>query len=386
MGKAALGMARAAHAQLADKIVDTLVVAPPPAASDFSSDLPFRLMLGAHPLPDAASERAGRAALEFVERARADELILLLLSGGASALAVAPASGISLNDKISLTSSLMRSGASIHELNTVRKHLSDLKGGGLLRALKADVRILSLILSDVADNDLGTIGSGPASADPTTFANAIAILKRRRLWGRTSEPVRDRFERGVAGELRETVKPTDPVLARTVNIIVGDNQLAQEAAARCAQRLGYRIEREGSLSDDAERVGRALATRLLSLSDERVCLISGGEPVVTVKGDGRGGRAQHCALALAIALDEGEKRPNLAVLIAGTDGIDGPTDAAGAIVTATTLARAREAGLEPLKALARHDSYTFFNSLGDLIVIGPTGTNVTDIFVGLVNS
>jgi len=386
MGKAALGMAREAHAQIGDKIGDALVVAALSSPSDLPSGLPFRVMPGAHPLPDAASERAGRAALEFVKRARADELILLLLSGGASALAVAPAAGISLNDKISLTSSLMRAGASIHELNTVRKHLSDLKGGGLLRALTADVRILSLILSDVADNDLATIGSGPASADPTTFADAIAVLKRRRLWGRTPEPVRDRLERGAAGETRETVKPDDPLLERAVNIIVGDNQLAQEAAAGCAQQLGYRIERAASLSDDAERAGRALAKHLLSLRGERVCLITGGEPVVTVKGDGRGGRAQHCALALAVALGENENPSKLSALIAGTDGIDGTTDAAGAIVNPATVARAREAGLDPAKMLARNDSYTFFKALGDLVVTGPTGTNVTDIFVGLMNS
>jgi glycerate-2-kinase len=246
--------------------------------------------------------------------------------------------------------------------------------------------MLCLILSDVPGNDLATIGSGPASADPTTFADAIAILKRRRLWGRVSEPVRDRLERGTAGELAETVKPDDPVVARGFNVIVGDNPLAQEAAAGCARQLGYKIEPAGSLSDDAERVGQNLASRLRGTPGERVCLIAGGEPVVTVKGDGRGGRAQHCALAMAIALGDGEKPSNIAALVAGTDGIDGPTEAAGAIITPATLARAREAGLDPAKALARNDSYTFFKALGDLVITGPTGTNVTDIFVGLVHS
>ncbi|MGH7878293.1 MAG: glycerate kinase type-2 family protein [Candidatus Binataceae bacterium] len=384
VGKAALGMAREAHARFGAKISDALVIAPSLATADFPSEL--HPIVGAHPLPDASSERAGRAALEFVKRAEADELILFLLSGGASALAVVPAAGISLNDKISLTASMMRAGASIRELNAVRKHLSALKGGGLLRALKADTRILSLILSDVPGNDLGTIGSGPATADPTTFADAIAVLKRRRLWGRTTEAVRDRLERGAAGELAETVKPEDPAVACAISIIVGDNQSAQEAAAECAQQLGYRVEHAGSLSDDAERVGHDLATRLRRLQGERVCLIAGGEPVVTVSGDGRGGRAQHCALAMAIAFGEAEQESKIAAMFAGTDGIDGPTDAAGAIVTPATLARAREAGLDAAGALARNDSYTFFRALGDLLVTGPTGTNVADIFVGLVNS
>jgi glycerate-2-kinase len=379
-GKAALGMARAAYASVGPRITDALVIAPSQASGDFPLS---PVIVGAHPLPDSSSERAGWAALEFVNQAVPDELLLFLLSGGASSMMVAPASGISLADKINLTSSLMRSGAAIHELNAVRRHLSELKGGGLLRALPADTRMLSLVLSDVADNDLATIGSGPATADRTTFADAMAILKRRRLWGRAPETVRDRLERGAAGELLETVKPDDPLLSSATNIIVGDNQLAQEAAADCAERLGYRLARAGTLSADAECLGASLAAHLSSLDDGPICLIAGGEPVVTVRGSGRGGRAQHCALAMAIALGQVEQRTQIAALVAGTDGRDGPTDAAGAIVTAATLARAREAGLDPAQALARNDSYSFFKALGDLVVTGPTGTNVTDIFVGL---
>jgi glycerate-2-kinase len=298
----------------------------------------------------------------------------------------APAPGIALADKIAVTSALMRVGASILELNTVRKHLSAIKGGGLLRALKADVRILSLILSDVTGNDLATIGSGPAVADPSTFSDAIAVLKRRKLWGRTTEAVRDRLERGAAGQLAETVKPGDPALARATSVIIGDNLLAQEAAAAIAKSLGYEVERWGELSGDAESVGRELAAHLSNIQGARVCVIAGGEPVVTVRGAGRGGRAQHCALAMAIALEESASNAKTIALVAGTDGIDGPTDAAGAIVTSTTVARAREAGLDPGLALASNDSYTFFKALGDLVITGPTGTNVTDIFVGLVNT
>jgi glycerate 2-kinase len=392
VGKAATGMALEVHARLREKIREALVITPSPAPADFPTELP--VILGAHPLPDASSERAGLAALEFAASAGPDELMLLLLSGGASALMAAPASGVALADKITVTEALMRAGASILELNTVRKHLSAIKGGGLLRALKADVRMLSLILSDVPGNDLATIGSGPAVADPSTFSDAIAVLKRRKLWGRTPEAVRERLERGAAGELVETVKPGDPALARATSVIIGDNLLAQEAAAAIAKSLGYEVERWGELSGDAERVGRELAAhlnniqgaRVCNIQGARVCVIAGGEPVVTVRGAGLGGRAQHCALAIAIALEESESNAKIIALVAGTDGIDGPTDAAGAIVTSTTVARAREAGLDPRLALASNDSYTFFKALGDLVITGPTGTNVTDIFVGLVNT
>jgi glycerate 2-kinase len=384
VGKAATGMALEAYARLRDKIREALVITPSPAPADFPAELP--LIQGAHPLPDASSERAGLAALEFAASAGPDELMLLLLSGGASALMAAPASDVALADKIAVTEALMLAGASILELNTVRKHLSAIKGGGLLRALKADARMLSLILSDVAGNDLATIGSGPAVADPSTFSDAVAVLKRRKLWGRTPEAVRDRLERGAAGELAETVKPGDPALARATSVIIGDNLLAQEAAAESAQSLGYAVERWGDLSGDAERVGRKLAGHLSNIQGARVCVIAGGEPVVTVRGAGRGGRAQHCALAMAVALEESASNAKTIALVAGTDGIDGPTDAAGAMVTSSTVARAREAGLDPRHALASNDSYTFFKALGDLVITGPTGTNVTDIFVGLVNT
>lgn len=384
VGKAAIGMAQETWARMREQGRAALVIAPSPANADFPSEM--RLLVGAHPIPDDSSEQAGRAALDLVASSGPDELILLLLSGGASALMVAPAQGIVLADKVAVTTALMRAGASIRELNTVRKHLSAIKGGGLLRALDPDARILGLILSDVADNDLATIGSGPAVADPTTFADAIAVLKRRKLWGRSPEAVRDRLERGSAGELDETVKPDDAILARATSVIVGDNRLAQEAASESARRLGYEVDRWRDLSRDAERVGRELAAHLSGIKGQRVCVIAGGEPVVTIRGAGLGGRAQHCALALAIELGASEVNTKLAAMVAGTDGIDGPTDAAGAIVTATTVARAREAGLDPEHALASNDSYPFFKKLGDLVITGPTGTNVTDIFIGLINS
>ncbi len=384
VGKAATGMAAAAHARIGAKFADGLIIAPTPRSTAIVP-AGFRLITASHPLPDASSEAAGNLALEFVAHMAPGELLLFLLSGGASALLCAPAPGIALADKIAVTAALMRSGATIGGLNTLRKHLSDVKGGGLLRRLTPNVGVLSLILSDVPGNDLATIGSGPTVADPTTFADAIGVLKRRRLWGRTPESIRDRLERGNAGAIGETMKADDPALTRVRNIIVGDNAIAQEAAADAAVALGYAVERGRDLNGDAEMIGRDLAAHLREITRKGVCVIAGGEPVVTVRGDGRGGRAQHCALAAAIGLDGGHPKTRVCALFGGTDGIDGPTDAAGAIATPATVARGREAHLDAPTFLARNDAYPYFKALGDLIIVGPTGTNVTDIFVGLAN-
>ena len=322
---------------------------------------------------------------------------MVALSGGASALIAAPAGGVTLADKIAISSALMRAGANIHELNTVRKHLSAIKGGRLLAATAAGVEVLGLILSDVPADPLSddpakvlaTIGSGPTAADPTRYTEAIAVLKRRKAWGRAPETIRDHLERGAAGEFDETVKPGDGALMRVTNAIIGDNRTAVEAAAEIAAALGYQVQLARELGGEADELGRTLAQQMSEISAERVCLIAGGEPVVTVKGDGRGGRAQQSALALAIELARiaGDRAiPIRAIaMFAGTDGIDGPTDAAGAIATSETVARAAEAHLDPYAALSRNDAYEFFKALGDLVIVGPTGTNVADIFVALVN-
>lgn len=384
IGKAAPGMAAGASQSLCSKLRDGLVIAPDGTALP---TLPahFRVMRASHPLPDASSEAAGRAALEFVKRCEARDIVLMLLSGGASALMAAPAEAVALADKVAITAGLMRTSAPIAELNAVRKHLSAVKGGGLLRALTTGAQMLSLILSDVPGNDLATIGSGPAVADPTTFADAIGILKRRKLWGRAPEAVRDRLERGMAGELPETLKSGDPLLQRVTSVIVGDNAVALEAIATMARELGYQVAPPSSLRGEAEPIGRTLARQLSEINGERACVIAGGEPVVTVTGSGKGGRAQHCALAMALGLEQASRNPRMMALFAGTDGIDGPTDAAGAIVSAVSMPRAREAGIDPQAALSRCDSYNVFAALGDLLMTGPTGTNVGDVFIGLVN-
>jgi glycerate 2-kinase len=385
-GKAALGMATELARRLGPKLDDALAIVPlpPQAAESATLHAPVRLMAASHPLPDASSERAAAAALEFAARAALGDLLLFALSGGASSLMAAPVAPVTLADKLAISAALLGSGASIRELNVVRRHLSAIKGGGLLRAC-GGARVMSLILSDVAHNDLATIGSGPTAADPTTFAEAMGVLKRRKLWGRAPEAIRERLERGAAGEIAETLKPGDPLLARADNLVIGDNRLAVEAAAAAAVAAGYVVDRWRELYGEADDVGRALGAHLSAIGGVRVCVVAGGEPVVTMRGRGRGGRAQQAALAMALELERLGRERRILALFAGTDGIDGPTDAAGAFVSPRTVQRAREAGFDPVAALARNDAYPFFSALGDLLITGPTGTNVSDIFIGLVN-
>jgi glycerate 2-kinase len=395
-GKAALGMATELAARLGPKLHDALAIVQSlpsfpdaggsgtqAAASDASRET-IRIIAAAHPLPDASSQRAAEAALEIASHAGAGDLLLFALSGGASSLMAAPAAPVTLADKIAINAALLGSGASIRELNIVRRHLSAIKGGGLLRAC-GGARVLSLILSDVANNDLATIGSGPTAPDPSTFAEAIGVLKRRGLWGRAPETIRDRLERGAAGEIAETVKPGDPLLARVDNFVIGDNRVAVDAAAVAAAAAGYTVDRWRELYGEADDVGRALSAHLAAIGGARVCVLAGGEPVVTIRGRGRGGRAQQAALAMALELERLGRERRIMALFAGTDGIDGPTDAAGAFVSPRTVERAREARLDADAALARNDAYPLFAALGDLLVTGPTGTNVSDIFIGLVN-
>jgi glycerate 2-kinase len=388
-GKAAPGMALEIATRLGSKLEQALAIIPATAAHGPEYQAlralgRVRVIEGAHPIPDASSERAGAQALEFARHAGQGELLVFALSGGASSLMVAPAAPVTLADKIAINSALLRSGASIRELNTVRRHLSAIKGGGLLRAC-GGAQVLSLVLSDVMQNDLATIGSGPAAADPTSFADAVAVLKRRKLWGRAPETIRDRLERGAAGEIQETVKPGDSILERAENLVIGDNRTAVEGAADAAAAAGYVVDRWREMHGEAADIGRALSAHLTAISAQRVCVVAGGEPVVTLRGSGKGGRAQQAALAMALELGRLGRERRVMALFAGTDGIDGPTDAAGAFVSPLTLERAGEAGLDPGAALTRNDAYTFFAGLGDLLITGPTGTNVSDIFIGLVN-
>jgi glycerate-2-kinase len=384
VGKASARMAAEIERRVGAKIVDAIAVVPKSSPVATPPQSKVRVLPAAHPIPDDSSEAAARAACEMLDALTTDDLLIVALSGGASAMFTMPAESIPLADKIAINQALLKAGASIRELNVVRKHLSAVKGGRLLRRC-GGARVLGLILSDVPGNDLATIGSGLTAADWSSFADAVSVLKRRNIWGRAPESVRDYLERAAAGEFDDTVKSNDPVLERVTNVIIGDNSLALDGAERAAMALGYRPHRWKELHGEANDVGRALAEYLCGITDERICVIAGGEPVVTVRGGGRGGRAQQCALAMNIELARIAAVRRIAALFAGTDGIDGPTDAAGGFASPAIVERGARAGLSAEMAATRNDSYNFLKAAGGLFEPGPTGTNVSDVFIGLVN-
>ena len=340
-----------------------------------------------HPSPDAGSAAAGKRALEVARASRAEGGLLVLLSGGASAMLVAPATGITLADKVDATRRLMHAGAAIHELNCVRKHLSRVKGGQLAAAAQ---RTITLALSDVhapVADDPSVIGSGPTVPDETTFADALAVIARYRVT--LPSAVQAHLERGARGEVDETIKPGDPRLAHATYLVVGSRQTAVEGARETAAAAGYAtVVLPDATTGEARTAARAFvdaAVRAVSATSRPVCVIGSGETTVTVNGTGRGGRNQEFALAGAAVLPLLESGGRTAVLgSAGTDGIDGPTDAAGAIVDRDTLTRAAASGIDWRAALANNDAYRIAASAEALLMWGPTGTNVGDLHVVLV--
>jgi hydroxypyruvate reductase len=385
-GKAAVAMARTALAVLGDRVRGGLVISP---NVDVPAIDPLLHLSGEHPQPGAGSEAAGRRALGFAARIPADAACLMLISGGASSLMTVPVDGISLSDKRATTGVLLRSGADIHALNTVRKHLSAIKGGRLAAACQASSR--TLVLSDVVDDDPSVIASGPTVADRSTYADALAVVDR--FGGRGAYPaaVVAHLVRGARGEAPESPKPGDPRLARAQTQVIGGRRDAMGGAAAEAERRGYRVLLiEEAVVGEARAAGADLATRVLDLAtgdarggDEGVCVIASGETTVHVRGQGLGGRNQELALACAAVLARSHRSIVLASV--GTDGIDGPTEAAGAIVDTTTIARAAAAGLPaPATFLDDNNTHAFFEALDDLIRTGPTGTNVGDLQVALL--
>lgn len=378
VGKAAARMADAAVALLGDLIERGLAVVPrggrPPAAAR------LECVHGSHPVPDEASLAAADALLDLARTTPRGTLLLVLLSGGASALVAAPAAGLELRDVRLATAALLASGADIQAVNTIRRHCDRVKGGGLLRAAAGAAAVWTLALSDVIGDEPAAIGSGPTAPDPTTFRDAAGILER---WVPEAPGVlRAVLAEGVAGRREETVKPGDPLLRRAAFVVIGSNVVAVDALTTAAGRAGYRAERLGApVAGDAARAGEALGRRLrdLSVAGGRVALVGGGEPTVRVVPGGRGGRAQQLALAAAPVL----AGTRCLLLAAGTDGIDGPTDAAGAWVDGGTMAEARRLGLDPAAALAATDAHPVLARLGALVHTGPTGTNVADVVLGL---
>jgi glycerate 2-kinase len=336
-----------------------------------------------HPVPDERGLNGARRIAEICTEAGENDLVICLLSGGASALTPYPAPPITLAEKQETTKLLLACGATIHEINAVRKHLSAIKGGQLAR-LAAPAHVLSLILSDVVGDDLDVIGSGPTAPDPSTFRDAFSVLRKYELRDRVPARVRERLKNGA----RETPKATDPIFENVENIIVGSNQKSLESAARAAKDLGYRTlilssTIEGETSEVA-RMHAAIARQIRTYEQPvrpPVCVISGGETTVTMRNGsaGKGGRNQEFALAAGI---DAAGLEDILILSAGTDGTDGPTDAAGAMADGTTVARANAKAAD---ALRDHDAYPLFEQLGDLITTGSTGTNVMDLHLILVS-
>ncbi len=386
-GKAACAMTRGLLDALPGHDAPGIVVTKYGHAS--GTVLPDRITVfeAGHPVPDENGVAATVRAVELVRAAGADTLVACLVSGGGSALLAAPREGITLGEKQEMTRLLLEAGADIVELNTVRKHVSRVKGGCLAEDA-APAGVLSLILSDVIGDRLDSIASGPTAPDETTYGDALRVLERHRLTGRVPGSILRTLERGARGEIPETPKPGSPLFQRVANVIVGSNRLALDAAQEKAREMGYeavvwKSELRGEAREAARRLaGKAREARSGRTGDARpLCLISGGETTVTVAGNGIGGRNTELALAFALEI---EGLQGISLLSAGTDGTDGPTDAAGAFADGNTAVEARRAALDPEAFLGNNDSYTFFQKAGGLLVTGPTGTNVMDIQILLL--
>jgi hydroxypyruvate reductase len=376
-------MAAAAARRLGPRIRAGLVIG---AASAPVPD-GFDAIVGGHPVPTAASEEGGRRALAMADATSPGDTLLVLLSGGASALMAVAADGITLDDKRATTERLLRAGADIHALNTVRKHLSAIKGGWLATRARGACR--TLVISDVVGDDVSVIGSGPTFGDTSGFEDALDVLRRFGGEADYRPAVVARLRQGVDGAAPETPRPDDPRLDRAETTVIGSRRDAMAGAAAQAAALGYQVLRiddpvVGEARTTAPAHMRAVLARAAGVG-RPACIVSSGETTVHVTGHGRGGRNQELALAAAKVLgDPGTVASPFALASVGTDGIDGPTDAAGALVDATTLGRARAAGLAPDRYLSDNNAYAFFDALGDLIHTGPTGTNVGDLQIILL--
>jgi hydroxypyruvate reductase len=368
LGKAAVAMTRA----LADEtaLTDTLVITKHASPLDFE---PVTVIEGNHPIPGRDSLRAGSAAMDFLAQLTKDDLLVCLISGGGSALMTAPL--IPLDDLQALTSALLASGARIEEINTLRRHLDELKGGGVAQRANG-AQIISLILSDVVGDALEAIASGPTAPDSTARDDVLSIIEEYGLEGK--------IPASVISNLRETAKPDDPVFTRVKNMVIAGNKAALDFARSQFWEDGFpaRVV-EDELQGEARDVGRVLAGKLkkeLEKTSRPFCLLAGGETTVTIQGGGKGGRNQELALA---AVDELAGLENVMLISIATDGEDGPTDAAGAVVTGETAQRARMLGMDAAGFLSRNDAYSYFAKLDDLIKTGPSGTNVNDLVLCL---
>jgi hydroxypyruvate reductase len=386
-GKAAIPMASAAGRLLGEHVYRGLVITkrghtvdgskihinPPPL---------IEILEAGHPVPDAQGVKGTQRIIEILSDVGSKDLVICLISGGGSALMLAPSSGVKLDDLQSLTDTLLAAGVTINEINILRKHL-DLVKGGRLAKLTAPAQLVTLILSDVIGDPLDVIASGPTVPDPSTYSDAYRVLEKYQLLNQVPESIISQLRLGQRGEISETPKPGDSIFKRVQNVIVGNNFLAGQAALEQSKAEGFNgVFLTSSLQGEARLIGPTLAAiaRQIETSGHPArrpaCVIAGGETTVTISGIGEGGRNQELALSAVVEL---AGLQNISLVALATDGGDGPTDAAGAVVTGETLSRAMELGLDPIDFLDRNDAYHFFEPLGDLLKTGPTLTNVNDL-------
>ncbi len=383
-GKASAPMARAVEEILGDRITEGLVVVKYGHTEPLDR---IQLREASHPLPDAAGVSAAQEITKLISRGDEKTLVLCLISGGGSALLVSPAEGISLEDKLQTTKLLLASGAAIEEVNAVRKHLSRVKGGRLAAAAYP-ATVVALLLSDVIGDPLDVIASGPTAPDSSTYQDALSIIKEYALVGKVPPNVKKILEAGAAGTESETPKAGDSIFNTVQNRIIGSNHQALTAAREKAIALGFNsLTLTSSLQGEAKEIAKVFTAMAREIRETSTplslpaCILAGGETTVTIRGNGKGGRNQEMALSAAIEL---AGMDNVLFLSAGTDGTDGPTDAAGAFALGDTTAKGKEHGLDAGEFLAHNDSYHFFEKTGDLLITGPTRTNVMDIQILLV--
>ncbi len=383
-GKAARGMGDAAASVLGDMVAGGVVAVPEEAGGEAG---PIRYIEAGHPIPDEGSREAARCVMELLSNAEQGDLVVALLSGGGSAMLSDPPGAISIGEKERVLRLLLRSGGDIGEVNTVRRHLSLVKGGRMAETAYP-ARVWALLLSDVAGDDPSVIASGPFSPDPTTYRDALRVLARFRILPQVPDSVILHLESGAAGKIPETLKPGDPACRGVTTAVLASNRTALEAAADAARsdRAVSVRTMPGFLRGEARECGRAFVAEMRNVAGRTspgrtVLLLAGGETTVTVTGKGRGGRCQEFALSAAIALDGAE---GMGVLCGATDGIDGVTDATGGFAYGDTCARARAKGLSPRAHLDDNDSFSLFSEINNLFRTGLTGTNVSDIAIGVI--
>lgn len=381
-GKASAAMAEALKDVLGDRFDGGLIV----TKYGHGLDIPgCRILESGHPVPDSEGEIAARELLGLAGKVGARDLVFFLLSGGASALIPSPRPPVTLTDKMAATKLLLACGATIHEINAIRKHLSQIKGGFFAKALEP-ATVVTLIISDVVGDNLDVIGSGPTAPDSSTFGDCLEIIARFGLTARMPATVMKMLEAGAAGLIPETTKDSDVCFGQVCNHIIASNRAAVQGAAREAERMGYRphILPAAMVGEARETAAQLAQVAREHARGERVCILAGGETTVTIHGSGLGGRNQELALALGLELERRPAASVVSVLCLGTDGSDGPTDAAGGFILPDTMARARAMNLHPETYLANNDSYHFLKQAGTLLVTGPTRTNVMDIAALLI--